>query len=134
MTDSANTPDDPILYRWSASFGRMGHLNGISLCTASKLRRAAGHVVFFGEVLGKHSEVFYEVDEADFYALTSDQDFISKARELGLLDVGADPIDALGDWCPVHESYFSDQDAAWDYDSGDDPIMLCPACHDEKSD
>lgn len=53
-------PTPPNLY----TFG-MGNLEGVFFATAEEVSRAIGKEIYFGEVLGKHSEISGTLDAAD---------------------------------------------------------------------
>lgn len=87
------------LIRFEFYCGRQGSLNGTFMLDEEgwdKLQNLieAGDVVYFGEVLGKHSEVFGPIDPDDIEVVTEDQDWLHKAQELGIdLDSGYNPLD-----------------------------------------
>jgi hypothetical protein len=58
--------------------GRMGYLESIFTCTREELEKAIGQEVYFGEVLGKHSEISGQLDKSDVTILSDDQEFIAK--------------------------------------------------------
>ena len=58
--------------------GRMGDMEGIFTCEKEDLENAYGKEVYFGEVLGKHSEVHGTLDESDIKILSDDQEFVDK--------------------------------------------------------
>lgn len=49
---------EKLLVKYHEDFGRMGSLDGLFICTKDELETLKDQVVYFGEVLGKHSEVF----------------------------------------------------------------------------
>ena len=78
------------LYRFEMDCGRMGMLSGTFV--TESLKPILGKRVYFGEVLGKHSEIEGVLDEGDFTLLTNDQDFINKFVELEC-ESGHNPFD-----------------------------------------
>lgn len=62
--------------------GRMGSVEGIFTCNAEDLNKAYGSEVYFGEILGKHSEIYGTLEESDITILSEDQDFIRKFEEI----------------------------------------------------
>lgn len=78
------------LYRWWYDFGRMGSLEGVFAADESEVEKLVGKKVYFGEVLGKHSEVYVVFDKEDFKVVTDDQSFIDRFVELKLSS-GYDP-------------------------------------------
>lgn len=84
------------LYEFKANFGRMGSLSGrffLDEETEAKLPELYGKSINFGEVLGKHSEVVFDLEPKHLKLVTDDQAFLDKASELGIsLAHGYDPI------------------------------------------
>lgn len=74
--------EDKILVRFFWDFGRSGDIEGVFVCTKIELETAIGKEVYFGEILGKHSEVCGTLDEDDVEILSEDQDFIAKFIEI----------------------------------------------------
>lgn len=58
--------------------GRMGEVDAIFTCTKEELENAYGKEVYFGEILGKHSEIYGTFREGDITILSDDQEFIAK--------------------------------------------------------
>ena len=65
-----------VQFYWDC--GRMGDLEGLFITTEDELKSWYGREAYFGEVLGKHSEI----DESDFMIKSDDQEFIAKIEEL----------------------------------------------------
>ena len=59
------------LYSFYWDCGRMGSVEGLFLATEKEVKAAIGKEVYFGEILGKHSEI-YGTLEADEITLVSD--------------------------------------------------------------
>ncbi len=91
------------LVQFSAYFGRMGELDGQFVLTDeefTQLESLYGKSVYFGEVLGKHSEVHLLLEKKHIKIVTDDESFLTKADELGVdLSHGHNPL-----------SYWEDQD------------------------
>lgn len=83
---------DRKLYRFRRDFGRMGHLEGVFVTTEEEIESSIGMEAYFGEVLGKHSEVWCELERSDFEVITEDLSFITKAVEYGLVPAGRNPL------------------------------------------
>jgi hypothetical protein len=71
-----------IIARFYWDCGRMGSVDGLFITTKEALEAAYGKEVYFGEILGKHSEIYGTLDEEDITILTEDQDFITKFIEI----------------------------------------------------
>ena len=85
------------IYRFLADFGRQGYLTGVFAANEKEIQFLIGRRIYFGEVLGKHSEVQHLMEESDFQLLTTDQDFIAKAEEYRLLPTGTNPLEYLSE-------------------------------------
>lgn len=80
------------LYKLYVDYGRMGSLYGIFLATKEEMKDLIGTYLYFGEVLGKHSEVSFRLEEKHVRFITDDQDFIKKAQEYNLIPTGINPF------------------------------------------
>lgn len=82
------------LYRFRADFGRMGTLQGIFVAEKAEIDAAIGREVYFGEVLGKHSDVSVKLKEEHFRCLTDDPGFVEKFSEFEC-ESGHNPLDYI---------------------------------------
>ena len=80
------------LYRFQWDCGRNGVVEGVFSADDDMLESSIGKRVYFGEILGKHSEVHGTLDNDDLEVLTDDQEFIAKAEEYGLVPIGYNPL------------------------------------------
>jgi len=64
------------LYEFFWDCGRMGDIDGIFVATEDEVKSAFGKEVYFGEVLGKHSEIYGVFQENDLRVLSEDQEKI----------------------------------------------------------
>lgn len=80
------------LYRFNYDGGRMGSLSGLFVADEeTEIRPAIGKRAHFGEVLGKHSEVYFDLKQKHMAALTDDSAFVSKFEEYGC-ESGFNPL------------------------------------------
>jgi len=70
------------LYKFHWDCGRMGGISGLFVADTVEIDRALGEEVYFGQVLGKHSEIFGTLDPEDIQVATDDQEFIAKLVEI----------------------------------------------------
>lgn len=80
------------IYKFDADFGRMGDLTGVLVSTAEDIDNLVGKRVYFGEVLGKHSDVSLDVEHDNFTLVTEDEKFIELFEQYGL-ENGYNPFD-----------------------------------------
>ena len=71
-----------LLVRFYWNCGRGGNLDGLFIITEDELKSWYGREAYFGEVLGKHSEIDGILEEGDFTIKSDDQEFIVKIEEL----------------------------------------------------
>lgn len=82
------------LYRYTMDCGRQGTVRGLFVADDSEVKAAMGKDVYFGEILGKHSEVTGTLTEDEFKVLTEDQSFIENFEKFGC-ESGYNPLDYL---------------------------------------
>jgi len=79
------------VYKFKHDFGRYGKLKGIFVADDSEIENLIGKEIYFGEVLGKHSEVIVEIIPESIVCMEwADQDFVNKFEKLHL-SCGYDP-------------------------------------------
>lgn len=94
-------------FYWNA--GRSGSLEGIFIADVSSVAGIIGKEVYFGEVLGKHSEVYGVINDGDIVLKSDDQDFIAKFE--GILGEGySSGFNPLDYHEPSDEDEESDED------------------------
>lgn len=84
------------LYKFSWNCGRNGDVKGIFISTPEEIRANLGQRVYFGEILGKHSEVYGDLEEKDLTILSEDQEFISKFETTIGKSFGRNPLNYIG--------------------------------------
>jgi hypothetical protein len=84
------------IYRFDQDFGRMGGLDGVFVATDEEVLAATGKVARFGEALGKHSDVWCELD-ADNVKLLTDEPSAVDVVEKYRLGTGYNPLHYLGE-------------------------------------
>ena len=87
-----------VLVRFHWDCGRMGDVEGIFVTTKEILERNYGKRVYFGEILGKHSEVYGTLERADITIESEDEVFIDQlVLILGTHIGGHNPLDYIQD-------------------------------------
>lgn len=82
------------LYSFYWDCGRSGSLDGLFIAEELEVEKILGKEVYFGEVLGKHSEVYGVVDNKDIKVLSEDQEKIEWLENLlGSTLSGYNPLD-----------------------------------------
>ncbi len=62
------------LYSFYADCGRQGSLDGLFIATQEEVDNAIGKYMYFGEVLGKHSEVEGNLEANEITLVSEDRD------------------------------------------------------------
>ena len=84
------------LYKLYIDCGRMGSLDGLFIADARMMKALidSKKEVYFGEVLGKHSEVSIPIEESYITEVTSDPSVLSIVTEYSL-EQGFDPFEYI---------------------------------------
>lgn len=88
--------EDKFLWRFYWDCGRSGSLDGLFVATEKEVKDAIGKEVYFGEVLGKHSDVYGTIDEGDIYKLDISPEAVKEVSvHLGTDWSGFNPLDYI---------------------------------------
>jgi hypothetical protein len=84
------------IYKMEIDFGRQGELTGVFVAEKSKVVELIelGQEVYFGEVLGKHSDVNVEIEDGHITMITDNEEAVKLVEEHGL-STGYDPFDYI---------------------------------------
>lgn len=82
------------IYRFHWDCGRQGEVTGLFIATAEDVAEAIGKQVYFGEILGKHSEIYGKL-EADEITLISENPSDVEVFERLRLASGYNPLHYL---------------------------------------
>lgn len=80
------------VYKLYKDCGRMGSISGTFIATAAEVELLMGREVNFGEVLGKHSEVYFTMTPDNITLVTTDEKAVSVIEEHDLTS-GFSPFD-----------------------------------------
>jgi len=93
------------LYKWSCDYGRMGCVEGLFAATQEQVDNLSGKTVYFGEILGKHSEVKITFEKGDIKKVHDGvPDWIR-----GLLPIGYDPVNTYEPCCDECGCYLEEE-------------------------
>lgn len=67
-----------VLVSFDVECGRQGEVSGLFVCDQDRLESLYGQTAYFGEILGKHSEVIIDIEADQFTIKSEDVDFITK--------------------------------------------------------
>ena len=74
------------IFKLNFDCGRMGSLEGVFISTREKVDTLIENSiqVYFGEVLGKHSEVYGPIDEGEITFISDDENVVNVIEKYGL--------------------------------------------------
>lgn len=84
------------VYRFKFDAGRNGTLFGLFVADDAEVKALMGRRLYFGEVLGKHSDIQGPLEESDIELVTLDQDFVERFHQYGCA-TGFSPWDGLAE-------------------------------------
>lgn len=86
------------LYSFYWNVRRMGSVEGLFICDPDVLESHYGDKVYFGEILGKHSEIYGTIDREDIKLVSDDQEKVEWLFNLlGGSVSGYNPLDYLSE-------------------------------------
>ena len=114
------------LYKMDLECGRMGDLEGLFVADCDKIDYLINHEisVYFGEVLGKYSEISSTLDKNDIKLITTDENVIKIIEEYDL-ENGFNPLEETvctyetTDWKTTEE----DEEIEWADETIEDFII-----------
>lgn len=74
--------DKKVLAKFYEDWGRHGSIESVFVTTIDKINEMTGKNFYFGECLGKHSEVTGKFKASNFTVLSADEDFVTKCEEV----------------------------------------------------
>ncbi|MCV9934528.1 hypothetical protein OIU80_19785 [Flavobacterium sp. LS1R47] len=82
------------IYRFNADCGRMGNLKGVFIATNEQVKELIKSKieVYFGEVLGKHSEICGSIEKKQVILLSDDSEAVNLVEKYELTS-GFNPFD-----------------------------------------
>jgi hypothetical protein len=95
VKDEKSTDSGKVVFNFLWDCGRQGSVEGIFVATRDEVEQLIGKEVYFGEVLGKHSEIYGEIKPGDITEISDDQsaiNFVNNHLEGG---TGFNPFDYL---------------------------------------
>ena len=82
------------IYKFHWSCGRAGELDGIFVADSEQISSANGCSISFGEVLGKHSDIYGTLAAEDFQLISDNPEEVEMFERLNL-ETGHNPIALL---------------------------------------
>lgn len=119
-----------FLWKFYWDCGRMGSVEGLFVATDEEVNIAIGEEVYFGEILGKHSEVSGVLEESNLEKLDIDSESVMKVAEyLGTNWSGYNPLNYIHYSCDECKCSYSAEEM-WTIDSN---RKVCAYCRPMES-
>jgi len=84
------------LWKFHWDCGRQGDLYGVFIATEEEVQSLVGQEVYFGEVLGKHSEVYGTIEQGEITMITNNAEAVKALLEAcGRTISGHNPLQYL---------------------------------------
>ena len=84
------------LYKFYWDCGRQGEVEGLFFEDEEKIQSAIGKEIYFGEILGKHSDVYGTLEEQDLKAIDLPEESINMlVSHIGTHLSGYNPLDYI---------------------------------------
>lgn len=84
------------IYKFHWDCGRQGSVDGCFVADDSEVEKAIGKEVYFGEILGKHSEIYGTLEKGEIELVTTDEQVVSLFEQFKLSN-GYNPLEYLRD-------------------------------------
>lgn len=89
---------EKYLWKFGWDCGRQGEVKGLFVATESEINNIIGKPVYFGEILGKHSEIYGTIDDGEITKMDLDSETVEKvAAILGETWSGYNPLHYLNE-------------------------------------
>lgn len=87
------------IYEFYWDCGRMGNVTGTFVAKKEDVEKSIGKTVYFGEILGKHSEIYGTLEWEDLSLKSDDQEFIKTFEEImgKYWSTGYDPLEYISE-------------------------------------
>lgn len=82
------------IYKFHWDCGRQGDVEGCFVADDSEVKSAIGKEVYFGEILGKHSEIYGTLEKDEIELTTTDPQVVSLFEQFKLAS-GYNPLEYL---------------------------------------
>jgi hypothetical protein len=117
-----------FLWEFEWVFGRGGNVTGLFVASEEEIERNIGKYVYFGEIRGKHSEVYGTLDREDLTKIDLDSETVEKVTKiLGTTWSGRNPLNHIKQDCSrCGDTYH--QEELWDIEDK----YVCWNCMSEE--
>lgn len=90
--------DKKRLWKFKWEYERMGDVEGLFIATKKEVDSMIGIEVYFGEILGKHSEVYGEIEDGDIIESYASDATVEELEDMfGKSICGYNPLDYISE-------------------------------------
>jgi hypothetical protein len=83
------------LYLYQEDFGRDGWLDGLFVADDNEVASAMGRGAYFGDVLGKHSDIVARVDDVTIERINASPEFVAEFERIFEDGIGYNPVNVV---------------------------------------
>lgn len=122
------------LWKFHWDCGRSGDLEGLFVATEEEIEKAIGGYAQFGEVLGKHSDIYGTLDREDVEKIDVAPEIIAQLiPHLGYDWSGFNPLDYIRDTTECQECGEEMYDDEWNVEYREEfDKEMCYECYQER--
>jgi hypothetical protein len=115
------------LYKFYWDCGRQGDVEGMFIAEENEVQNAIGKEVYFGEILGKHSEVYGTIEEGDIAEIQVSETTIKEIEQIiGSTISGYNPLNYIQYVCCECGAKYSVYEVTWYVNKNGDKV--CEYC------
>ncbi len=115
-----------FLWSFNCDCGRSGELEGLFVATEEEIKNTIGQYAYFGEVLGKHSEVCGDIEEDEISKIDLDSETVERVSKiLGDTWSGFNPMNYIQYECSICGDTYSG-------DEFNSKFNICSYCEEER--
>lgn len=115
-----------FLWKFHWDCGRNGGVSGLFVASEEEIKSNLDKDIYFGEILGKHSEIYGTLGEEDLTKMDLDSETVEKVSKiLGNTWSGRNPLNYIQEVCHICGDKYN-------LDEFDVKLNKCIYCKDEK--
>ncbi|WP_074432657.1 hypothetical protein [Clostridium ihumii] len=122
------------LYKFYWDCGRRGDVKGMFIAEEKEVQEAIGQEIYFGEILGKHSEVYGTLEKGEITEVKVSDTTIKEMEEvIGTTISGYNPLNYIEHDCSRCEDSMTIEDCDWYITEAGEKICEYCATEEEKN-
>lgn len=119
------------LYKFYWNCGRSGNVKGMFIADEKEVEQAIGNEVSFGEILGKHSDIYGTLEDGEITEVVVSESTLEEMEEvLGRNISGYNPLDYIKYECERCGECLDASECEWFLDTEEN--IICEECVTEE--